>query len=138
MCPSLSLALGGYALSPNFHRYKRAFGAIRSTIPDGQAIFDQSHALQMFLASPVHPKQLIFFNLRSELKKIDGHEEVLAEMLAQCTDFLERGIFVTPDDKCVAIYVPNMIDHIVLWTVLFTTFIRALFRKRNLSHIWMS
>jgi len=81
------------------HSYKRAFGAIRSTIPDGQAIFDQSHALQMFLANPVHPKQLIFFNLRSELKKIDGHEEVLTEMLTQCTDFLERGIFVTPDDK---------------------------------------
>jgi hypothetical protein len=79
--------------------YKRAFGAIRSSIPDGQAIFDQSHTLQMFLANPVHPKQLIFFNLRSELKKIDGHEDVLAEMLGQCTDFLERGIFVTPDDK---------------------------------------
>jgi hypothetical protein len=46
-----------------------------------------------------HPKQLIFFNLRTELKKIDGHEDVLIEMLQQCVDFLERGIFVTPDDK---------------------------------------
>ena len=86
-------------LQNDFTRYKRAFGAIRSEIPDGEAIFNQSHKLQMFLANPVHPKQLIFFNLRSELKKIDGHEDVLIEMLTQCTDFLERGIFVTPDDK---------------------------------------
>ena len=49
--------------------------------------------------SQMHPKQFIFFNLRSELKKIDGHEEVLIEMLNQCVDFLERGIYVTPDDK---------------------------------------
>jgi cytoplasmic FMR1 interacting protein len=128
-------------LQNDFTRYKRAFGAIRSNITNGQAIFDESHKLQMFLANPVrqqrqtltkappkrksyisslshlsifilihppvsrvstpqvHPKQLIFFNLRTELKKVENHEEVLIEMLQQCVDFLERGIFVTPDDK---------------------------------------
>lgn len=52
-------------LQNDFTRYKRAFGAIRGDIENGQAIFDESHKLQMFLANPMHPKQLIFFNLRT-------------------------------------------------------------------------
>lgn len=55
--------------------------------------------LQMFVASPTKPKQLIFFNLREKLKQIDGHEDVLVGMLEQCRLFLELEIYVTPDDK---------------------------------------
>ena len=63
-------------LNNDFSRYKRAFGSIRSSLPDGDAVSDDIHALQLFLGNPAHPKQLLMHNLRDALKKINGHEEV--------------------------------------------------------------
>ena len=97
-------------LQNDFTRYKRSFGAIRSTIPDGEKIFMEQHKLQMFLANPVFPRQLILFNLRAELKKIDQHEDILLDMLMQAVDFLDRGIYITPDDKyCLLRALPHLL-----------------------------
>lgn len=53
-------------LQNDFTRYKRAFQAIRNDIPNGQQLFEESHELSLFLANPSHPKQFIFFTLRSD------------------------------------------------------------------------
>ncbi|GMI36528.1 hypothetical protein TrRE_jg10260 [Triparma retinervis] len=71
-------------LNNDFSRYKRAFGSIRSDLPDGDALSEEIHALQLFLGNPEHPKQLLFYNLRDALKRIPNHEEVICEMIEQC------------------------------------------------------
>ncbi|GMH87256.1 hypothetical protein TL16_g10797, partial [Triparma laevis f. inornata] len=86
-------------LNNDFSRYKRAFGSIRSTREDGDALSEEIHALQLFLGNPAHPKQLLFYNLRDALKRINGHEEVLCEMIEQACDFLEEENYLLPDEK---------------------------------------
>ncbi|GMH96491.1 hypothetical protein TrVE_jg14429 [Triparma verrucosa] len=86
-------------LNNDFSRYKRAFGSIRSMREDGDALSDEIHDLQLFLGNPAHPKQLLFYNLRDALKRINGHEEVLCEMIEQACDFLEEENYLLPDEK---------------------------------------
>ena len=86
-------------LNNDFSRYKRAFGSIRADLPDGDALSEEIHALQLFLGNPAHPKQLLFYNLRDALKRISGHEEVLCEMIEQCVIFLEEENYLLPDEK---------------------------------------
>lgn len=65
----------------------------------------------LFVFIPPLPISLpSFTSFFSELKQIEGHEDVLVDMLLQCTDFLDRGIFVTPDDKyCLLRGLPHLL-----------------------------
>jgi cytoplasmic FMR1 interacting protein len=87
------------SLNNDFSRYKRALGSIYSDLPDGEALSEEMHALQLFLGNPAHPKQLIFYTLRDAVKRINGHEEVLCEMIEQCASFLDEENYVTPEEK---------------------------------------
>eukprot|EP00520_Triparma_pacifica_P016970 CAMPEP_0118647642 /NCGR_PEP_ID=MMETSP0785-20121206/8721_1 /TAXON_ID=91992 /ORGANISM="Bolidomonas pacifica, Strain CCMP 1866" /LENGTH=1553 /DNA_ID=CAMNT_0006539761 /DNA_START=145 /DNA_END=4803 /DNA_ORIENTATION=+ len=86
-------------LNNDFSRYKRAFGSIRSDLSDGDALSDEIHDLQLFLGNPAHPKQLLFYNLRDNLKRIPDHEEIICEMIEQCVGFLEEENYLVPDEK---------------------------------------
>lgn len=57
------------------------------------------HEINLFLASPTHPKNLMFHNLRTELKKLPGSEQVLVHLLNVCVDSLNDQKFVLPEEK---------------------------------------
>ena len=70
-------------LNNDFSRYKRALGE------------DTDDEFRRFISNE---KQVIFTNLRAEVKGITGHEEVLLEILDQVSFNLENGVHVTPDE----------------------------------------
>ena len=72
------------SLSLDYAHYRRALG--------GGQTFDRTHT---FL---VTEKEAIFKNLRTEVKNIAGHEEVLLEILNQLLFNVENSVFVTPDE----------------------------------------
>jgi len=59
----------------------RAFTSVRSELGDGDAVAEDLHQINLFLASPVYSKNLIFHNLRTEVKKVPGSEPILIYML---------------------------------------------------------
>jgi cytoplasmic FMR1 interacting protein len=86
-------------LQNDFSSYKRAFQLVRNELPDAEEISAEVHNLQMFLGNPQHPKSLIFHNLKTELQKISGFEDVFVAMLSQAVDYFDQELYVTPEEK---------------------------------------
>ena len=41
----------------------------------------------------------MYITLREEIKRIAGHEDVLIEILEHALEYMQKGYFVTPDEK---------------------------------------
>ena len=87
------------SLATDFSRYNRVLQACRSELDNGDQLAQEKHQLQLFLSNFKYPKSLIFQNLRDVLKRVDGHEDVLLEMLQQNIDYIENERYLTPDEK---------------------------------------
>ena len=70
-------------LNNDFSRYKRALGE------------DTDDKFRKFISNE---KQVIFNNLRDQIKQISGHEDVLFEILEQVSFNLHNAVYVTPDE----------------------------------------
>lgn len=83
-------------LQKDFSRYKRVVGAHPSI-----EILEEVTQLQTFLSNPDprKAKNYIFLSLRDEVKRVNGHENILLDGLEYAMDALERAVFVTPDEQ---------------------------------------
>ena len=86
-------------LSNDFARYKRAFAVVRGDLPSSDLVQEDISQLQMFLGNPMYPKMLIMHQLRDGVKNIDGHEDLLIDMLRLCADAVEQNLYCTPEEK---------------------------------------
>jgi cytoplasmic FMR1 interacting protein len=92
---------GKACLQNDFAAYKRSFHLVRADVPAADIIQEDIQQLQMFLGNPYHNKLLVVNQLREQVKQVPKHEEVLLEMITICCNRIEKGVFVTPDEKCV-------------------------------------
>jgi cytoplasmic FMR1 interacting protein len=83
-------------LQKDFSRYKRVVGAHPSI-----EILEEVTQLQTFLSNPDprKAKNYILLSLRDEVKRVNGHENVLLDGLEYAMDALERGLYVTPEEQ---------------------------------------
>jgi cytoplasmic FMR1 interacting protein len=88
-------------LQNDFSFYKRSFQHVRKEMPEDEAdqISAEVHNLQMFLGNPAHPKSLIFHNLKTAVKRIPNHQDVLISMLTKVLQNLDTDLFVFPEEK---------------------------------------
>eukprot|EP01034_Spumella_vulgaris_P022832 gene22832-29006_t len=83
-------------LQKDFSRYKRVLGAHPSI-----EIIEELNSLQLFLSNPdpKKSKNYIFSSLRSEVKRINNHENIVIEMLELANDTLESIFYLTSNEK---------------------------------------
>ena len=64
-------------------------------------LMDELNSLQLFLNNPDprKSKHFIYLTLREEVKKIMGHEDVLVDILGNALEYMDKNLFVTPDEK---------------------------------------
>lgn len=90
------------SLNNDFTRFKRAINSAAKDVgPRLEALETLRNELQPFInnVDPRKAKMWIYHTLRAEVKRVIGHEEVLAEVLEQATYSLENHIYTTPDEK---------------------------------------
>jgi len=83
--------------------------AKRTTAPSGSSnssansdmLLDESTQLQLFLSNPDprKAKHYIYLTLQEELKKINGYDHILVDIIEHSLEYMEKSLFVTPDDK---------------------------------------
>jgi cytoplasmic FMR1 interacting protein len=82
-------------LQKDFSRYKRVVGQHPSI-----EIIEELQQLQLFLSNP-EPKKAkfnVFLNVRDEVKRVNGHENVFLDALELAFAGLEKKHFVTPEE----------------------------------------
>ena len=102
------------SVNNDFTRYKRSLMlqtqvAKRTTAPSGSSnssansdmLLDESTQLQLFLSNPDprKAKHYIYLTLQEELKKINGYDHILVDIIEHSLEYMEKSLFVTPDDK---------------------------------------
>jgi len=80
-------------------QYKRAILKVEKQLANANVVKESIHKLQMFLASPQHPQSHIFHDLKDSLQRIEGHDEVFANLLQFCLESLQQGRYHTPNEK---------------------------------------
>lgn len=60
---------------------------------------EEIHSLQMFLANPQHPHNLILFHLKTDIHKIKGFEAVMGILITHCLDALDKGRWVLHSER---------------------------------------
>lgn len=80
----------------DFSRYKRVVGAHPSI-----EILEEISQLQTFYSNPDPRKatHYLFFNLRDEVKRVNGHEIIFLDILELTMKIFEKNEFVTPEEK---------------------------------------
>lgn len=90
-------------LNNDFSRYRRAVTMLVDQGGGGvsSVLIDEQQELQPFISSldPKKSKMWIFQTLRQDIKRIPGHEEILAEVMDQAVYCLEQGLHSTPDER---------------------------------------
>lgn len=83
-------------LLKDFSRYKRVVGGHPSI-----EILEEVTQLQTFLSNPDvrKTKNYVFLSLRDEVKRVNGHENIILDALELAMDTLEKGFFVTPEEQ---------------------------------------
>lgn len=83
-------------LQKDFSRYKRVVGAHPSI-----EILEEVTQLQTFVSNPdpKKAKNYVFLNLRDEVKRINGHENIFLDGLEYAIDALEKGFCLTPEEQ---------------------------------------
>jgi len=82
-------------LNNDFSFYKRAFQFVRKSMVSSDEQAQENHSLYLFLAFP----NSITNNMKKELQKITGYDDVIALIVTQCTDLLERDSYIMPNEK---------------------------------------
>ena len=80
----------------DFSRYKRVVGSHPSI-----EILEEISQLQMFFSNPEprKAKHYLFLCLRDEVRRVGGHEAVLLSLLDLALTSLDKGFYVTPEEK---------------------------------------
>lgn len=80
----------------DFSRYKRVVGSHPSI-----EILEEISQLQMFFSNPEprKAKHYLFLCLRDEVRRVSGHEAVLLSLLDLALTSLDKGFYVTPEEK---------------------------------------
>eukprot|EP01041_Mallomonas_annulata_P000174 gene174-299_t len=102
-------------LNNDFSRYKRALGAL-ATQPGmalTSAMLEEQMQLQHFLSNqdPKKAKNYICYNIREEIKRINGYEEFLFFLLEYSLEFYEKNQYILPEEK---FRILRILPHILL------------------------
>ena len=83
-------------LQKDFSRYKRVVGPHPSI-----EVLEELTQLQQFLSNPdpLKAKNYVFSSVRDEVKRVNGHENVLLESIELALETLERRYFTAPEEQ---------------------------------------
>lgn len=76
----------------DFARFKRVFASIRSTLNDQdiEKINNLINDLQMFISDTRHPYDHIHHNMKAEIHKVSGFEDVISELMDFCIESIHN------------------------------------------------
>jgi len=82
-------------LNNDFSFYKRAVGFLKKNITGNDDQTQENHGLYLFLAH----QNSITTNLKSELQAIPQFDDVIAMVVNQCADCLDKEFYLSPAEK---------------------------------------